>query len=110
MAGEIDRLVPVDQLASGLTEEVQDVEGWHVMTADGTRLGEVARVLADATSPGVRFLEVDLAAELVSEGERGPVLLAVEQTRFFEEGETVLLPNVLGEDVARLPRRYDAGA
>ncbi len=105
MAEQAERLVPLDQLEGGLAEGEQDVEGWHVMTADGTRVGCVTRVLTDADAHTVRFLEVEVDESVHGTGDGRPILLAASEARFFEEGETVLLPRLLGDDIPKLPRQ-----
>ena len=105
MAELEDRLVPLHQLEGGLAEGEQDVEGWHVLTADGTRVGCVARVLADADARTLRFLEVEPDEGVAAEGDDRLIVIAVSEIRLFEEGETVLLPRLLGDDIVGLPRR-----
>ena len=105
MPEQNDRLVPLQQLEGGLAEGEQDVEGWHVLTADGTHVGCVARVLADADARTLRFLEVEPDEDVAADGDDRPIVLSVSEVRFFEEGETVLLPHLLGDDIAGLPRR-----
>ncbi len=100
-----DGLVPLDRLQGGLAEGEWDVEGWHVLTADGTRVGCVTRVLADPAARTLRMLEVDPDERVAADGDDRLIVLAASEVRFFEEGETVLLPRLLGQDIAALPRR-----
>ncbi len=97
------RIVPLGELQGELADGECDVEGWHVMAADGTRVGEVERVLVDADARRIRYLDVDLEEYLVPTHQVRRVLIPVAQTQLFDEGQTVLVPRMRGEDIVNLP-------
>ena len=101
--GTESRIIPLAELAGGLAEGEQDVEGWHVMAADGTRVGEVGCVLVDADARAVRYLDIAIEEYLVPDRKARRVLIPFAQAQVFDEGQTVLVPRLRGEDIANLP-------
>ncbi len=108
MADESGRIVPLDQLgADDLAEGERDVRGWEVMAADGTRIGQVERMLVDAEARRVRYLEVDVARHLSPGAEERHVLIPMAGARLSAEGDTVVVERLRGEDIRNLPPYKD---
>ncbi len=102
-----ERIVPLGELDGELADGEHDCEGWHVMAADGTRVGAVERVLVDADARSVRYLDVDLEEYLVPGRKTRRVLIPIAHARMFDEGQTVLVPRLRGEDIVNLPPYAD---
>ncbi len=101
------RIVPLEQMRGDLVEGERDLEGWHVLAGDGTRVGEVGRVLVDADARSIRYLDVDLEDYLVPGRRTKRVLIPMTHAQVFDEGETVLMPRLRGEDIVNLPPYAD---
>jgi len=100
---DLDRVVPLDQLddfrvASG----DPDVRGWEVMGADGRKLGEVDELLVDTTAMKVRYLDVDLDAEVGGAADRH-VLVPIGYARLDREHDRVIVDELAAADLRALP-------
>ena len=66
MRGDLDRVVPLDELDDfKVAEGDPDVRGWSVMASDGRKIGEVDNLLIDTAAMKVRYLDVDLDDDLI---------------------------------------------
>ncbi len=103
-----DRIVPLEDLGDeALAEGERDVRGWEVMAADGTRIGEVDRLLVDADARRIRYLEVDVARHLSPGAEERRVLIPMRHARLSPGGDTVVVERLRGEDIRNLPPYKD---
>ena len=90
------QLVPLRSLPGyRLSEDEPDVHGWHVIGADGGRVGVVDALLVDRATAEVVALAVAAGRELV--------VVPMERTR-IDEGRRVVVAKVTREEMAAFPR------
>lgn len=104
MADELDRVVPLDELEDyTVAEGDPDVRGWDVLSADGRKIGEVENLLIDTAAMKVRYLEVNVANEIVQGGEHRHILIPIGYARLHEDDDQVLVDALDSKDVMGLP-------
>jgi hypothetical protein len=90
------RLAPLRSLPGyHLSEDEPDIRGWHVIGADGGRIGVVDDLLVDPGSAEVAALAVTAGRELV--------VLPMERTR-IDDGRRLVVAKLGREQFAALPR------
>jgi ribosomal 30S subunit maturation factor RimM len=81
-----------------------DPRGWGVVTADGTKVGEVSELLMDPSAMKARFLDVAInEKKLDLEPVDRHILLPVDRVRLDRNKKRVVLGGLLADDVARYP-------
>lgn len=105
MYGLRERLVPIDALPSGRPLEGKpDVHGWEVVSADGSRVGQVTDLVVDTRAMKVRYLDITLDDELAREIAHEPhILVPVGDARMRPAERTVALARLDREAVLELP-------
>lgn len=104
--GDMDRVVPLDQLDDfKVAEGDPDVRGWEVMASDGRKIGEVDELLIDTNAMKVRYLDVDVDDGLMAEPDRH-VLVPIGYARLDREHDRVIVDNVSSTDLRSMPA-YD---
>lgn len=108
MSDAIDRVVPLDQLDDfQIAEGDPDVRGWHVLSSDGRRIGEVDNLLIDTGAMKVRYLDVDLEDDIVP-GEDRHILVPIGYARLDEAEDQVVVESLSAADLPNMPV-YDHG-
>lgn len=104
-----DRIIPLDDMDDfKVADEDPDVRGWDVMTADGSKLGEVDNLLVDSTAKKVRYLDVDLDDGLLDDDERH-ILIPIGYARLHENDDQVFVDGLQTARVGDVPG-WDHGA
>lgn len=105
MHGFSERLVPIDTIPSvRALEGKPDVHGWGVVTADGSRVGEVTDLVVDTRAMKVRYLDITLDDELAREIAHEPhILVPVGDARVRPAERTVALAGLDRAAVLELP-------
>lgn len=112
MAELNDRIVPLDQLSDyQVAEGDPDVRGWDVIASDGRRIGEVDQLLVDTAAMKVRYLDVDVDDELVTDagGEDRHVLIPIGYARLDEGGNHVIVDQMASTELTGLPAYMHGG-
>lgn len=100
----LDRVVPLNQLDDfKVAEGDPDVRGWDVVSADGSKIGEVDELLVDTSAMKVRYLDVDLNDELVAGDPDRHVLVPIGYARLERERDCVVVDNLNATDLQALP-------
>ncbi len=85
-----------------------DPRGWDVKTADGTKIGEVASLVADTAAMEVRYLDVELDRKAMGLKEDRHVLVPIGTARLDDsEDEVRLLTLTIAQVTAMPPYRPD---
>src|SRR5687768_18538591 len=120
MDREIDRVVPLDELAGyRVARGEPDVRGWDVIAGDGRRIGEVDELLVDTEAKKVRFLDVSVDQELVPDMETAQrILIPIDSARVLAAEDRVFVDGISSTEVVfsagegdarrREPQRADA--
>jgi uncharacterized protein (TIGR02271 family) len=104
MAGELDRVVPLDELDDfKVAEGDPDVRGWDVLSADGRKIGEVDNLLIDTAAMKVRYLEVDVDRDVLDASDERHVLVPIGYARLDEDDDQVRVDSLNSTDVMALP-------
>lgn len=104
MADLMDRVVPLENLEDfKVAEGDPDVRGWDVVLGDGTRIGEVDRLLVDPHAMKVRYLDVDLDNGLLDDGDERHVLVPIGSARLDRDDDRVLVDGLTRVEVRTLP-------
>lgn len=77
-----------------------DPRGWHVLTREGTRAGEVSDLIVDVAARKVRYLDVELDKDTLRLRESRHVLIPVEATWVNDDEEIVRLGPTTSELIA----------
>ncbi len=101
MDREIDRVVPLDELAGyAVARGEPDVRGWDVIAGDGRRIGEVDELLVDAAAKKVRFLDVSVDEELVPDMETTQrILIPIDSARVHAAEDRVFVDGISSTEV-----------
>ena len=91
-------LVSLDDGSWEVAEGEQDVRGWTVVSADHRKIGEVDDLLADPVAMKVRYLTVEVDADVRGSQSDRTVRVPIERARIHEAERTV----VLDTDVANM--------
>jgi ribosomal 30S subunit maturation factor RimM len=82
-----------------------DPRGWDVVTADGTKVGEVEELLMDPAEMKARYLDVSVdEKKLELEPVDRHILLPAERVRLERNKKRVVVGGLLSGDVARYPQ------
>lgn len=104
MADLMDRIIPLEDLEDfKVAEGDPDVRGWEVVLADGTRIGEVDRLLVDTQAMKVRYLDVDLENGLLEDGGERHALIPIGSARLDRDDDRVFVDGLTRVDVRTLP-------
>jgi hypothetical protein len=76
-----------------------DVRGWQVVGSGGLYLGIVSRLLVDTETLKVCYLDIDLANDLVPEGNDRQILVPIEQIYLDRLRSQVSIPSLRALDV-----------
>jgi photosynthetic reaction center H subunit len=109
MAGDTERLVPMESLKSfRVAADCPDPRGWDVIGADGATAGEVEEMLVDTTALSVRYLDVCLDRTLTGGVKDRHVLIPVGSAELEATSECVHVQELSAAAVAALPE-YTSG-
>ncbi|SNR77831.1 PRC-barrel domain-containing protein [Hymenobacter mucosus] len=80
-----------------------DVRGWTVRGGDGKPFGEVYELIVEADALKVRYLDVELSADLhINERDRH-ILLPIGAAAIDEDADNVFVPSLTAETVLEYP-------
>lgn len=80
-----------------------DVRGWTVRGSDGKPFGEVYELIVEVDALKVRYLDVELSADLhINERDRH-ILLPIGVAALDEEGDNVFVPSLTSDSVLDYP-------
>jgi photosynthetic reaction center H subunit len=97
-------IVPLDELDDfEVADHDPDVRGWHVVSGDGRRIGEVEELLVDSTALKVRYLDVELDDEWSASDRDRHILIPIGHARLDEDGDRVVLNSLRAEQVRSIP-------
>jgi photosynthetic reaction center H subunit len=85
-----------------------DVRGWDVYTQERRKFGKVHTLIVDDSAMTVRYLDVDINKELLSDRDHHHVLIPIGMARLDTDDKNVLLDDVIIADLLRLPS-YEHG-
>ena len=108
MADRTERVVPLERMTDfKVAEGDPDVRGWDVVAADGSRIGEVDRLLVDIEAKKVRYLDVDLDEDIIGTGEDRHALIPIGIARLDQDDDRVLVDAITVMDARTLPAYTD---
>ena len=101
MDREIDRVVPLDELAGyAVARGEPDVRGWDVIAGDGRRIGEVDELLVDTEAKKVRFLDVCVDEALVPDmATTQRILIPIDSARVLVDEDRVFVDGISSTEV-----------
>lgn len=100
----MDRVVPLGQLDDfKVAEGDPDVRGWHVVSADGRKLGNVDELLIDTGAMKVRYLDVDVDNSMLAGGENRHVLVPIGYARLDRDDDRIIVDNLQAEQLRTVP-------
>lgn len=95
-------LMPLNDLEDfKVAKDNLDVRGWEVLGADGRRLGVVSDLIVDEALMKVRYLDVELDSDLVTNNDDHHILVPIGSARLQEDGDKVYVNHL---DQITLPR------
>jgi hypothetical protein len=80
-----------DLVGCQLAADQPDPRGWTVSTIDGWEIGHLKDLVVDSTTLEVRYLLVELWADLLDEGAHSEVLTSAERARLSLGDHTVMV-------------------
>ena len=108
MSDQTERVVPLEKMTDfKVAEGDPDVRGWGVVAADGSRIGEVDRLLVDVEAKKVRYLDVDLDEDIIGTGEDRHALIPIGFARLDQDDDRVLVDAITVMDARSLPAYTD---
>lgn len=104
MDNRTDRIVPLDQMDDfKVADGDPDVRGWDVMSADGTKIGEVDNLLIDSTAMKVRYLDVDIDDDVLDGGDERHILIPIGYARLDEDDDQVFVDSLDRNSLGSIP-------
>ena len=104
MAGRNDHIAPLDELDDfQVAEGDPDVRGWDVLAADGKSIGKVDQLLVDTGAKKVRYLSVDLAADVRRAGGDRHILIPIGYAMLDETADRVRVDGLERTDIEGIP-------
>ncbi len=104
MDNRTDRIVPLDQMDDfKVAEGDPDVRGWEVLSADGSKIGEVDNLLIDPAAMKVRYLDVDIDDDLIGDDEDRHVLIPIGFARLDEDDDQIFVDSLDRATLSRIP-------
>ncbi len=79
-----------------------DIKGWDVRASNGDKIGDVEDLLVDSATMRVRYIEVKLEKDLVSDNNRRHALIPIGAARLNEDKDDVLI-SLASERLLALP-------
>lgn len=105
----MDRVVPIDELSDfKVADGDPDVRGWDIIASDGRRIGKVDNLLIDTTAMKVRYLDVDVDSDLVTEDVDRHVLIPIGYARLNRDDDQIMVDAIASTDVSSMPA-YQSG-
>ncbi len=99
-----DSIVPLDQLDDfEIAEGDPDVRGWTVISADGREIGEVDEVLIDTSVMKVRYLDVAITRDLLTDSEERHVLIPIGYARLDDDDDQIFVDGLSSERLRQIP-------
>lgn len=80
-----------------------DVRGWSVRGGDGKRFGDVSELIVEEEALKVRYLDVELDADLNINDRERHILIPVGAAALDEEADNVFVPSLTAETVLEYP-------
>jgi photosynthetic reaction center H subunit len=80
-----------------------DVRGWEVYTLDRKRFGKVHTLIVDESAMTVRYLDVDVNKDLLTNRDKHHVLIPIGMARLDSDDKNVLLDDLVVADLLQLP-------
>ena len=106
MSNNIDRVVPLDQLADfTVADGDPDVRGWKVLASDGETVGMVDELLVDTAERRVRYLDIDVGESgfLDIGSSNRHVAIPIGQARLERDNDRVVLEGIRSREIESLP-------
>lgn len=79
-----------------------DIKGWDVRTMTGEKIGDVEDLIVDTATMKVRYIEIKLEKELVSNEDRRHALIPIGSARLDDDKDDVMV-SLRGDQFAMLP-------
>jgi uncharacterized protein (TIGR02271 family) len=99
-----DRIVPLDELKDfKVAEGDPDVRGWDVLSADGRKIGDVDNLLVDTTAMKVRYLDVDIDDEHITDGQDRHILIPIGYARLDENDDHIFVDSLNTTNLGQIP-------
>jgi sporulation protein YlmC with PRC-barrel domain len=99
-----DSIVPLDQLDDfEIAEGDPDVRGWNVLSSDGRKIGEVDNLLVDTKVMKVRYLDVDVEDDLLSDDEERHILIPIGYARLDEDDDQIVVDGLHSANLREIP-------
>jgi sporulation protein YlmC with PRC-barrel domain len=100
-----EKLAPIGDTDFKVASEDPDPRGWHVLSADGRRVGKIDDLIVDQQAAKVRYLVCDLDEDElgIKEDRDRHVLIPVGFARLIEKEKRVVVDTISSEDVATMP-------
>ena len=100
---ELERVVPLNRLGDlEVADGDPDVRGWSVVSADGTRIGEVDELLVDTDAMKVRYLDVAMTPG-AADGEARHTLIPIGYAVLDHHTHTVRATTLHAAECAAVP-------
>lgn len=99
-AGQLRHLNDMDDFK--VADGEPDIRGWDVKSSDGRKLGEVDDLMVDTALMKVRYIEMKLDKELVTDNDRRHALVPIGSAR-LDDGSDEVIVNLRGDEFAGLP-------
>ena len=104
MDNRTDRIVPLDQMDDfKVADGDPDVRGWDVMSADGSKIGEVDNLLIDPAAMKVRYLDVDLDDDVFDGDDERHILIPIGYARLDEDDDQVFVDSLNRGSLGSIP-------
>jgi uncharacterized protein (TIGR02271 family) len=104
MDSAADRIVPLDELKDfQVAEGDPDVRGWEVLSADGRKIGEVDNLLVDRMAMKVRYLDVDIDDEHLTDGVDRHILVPIGHARLDEDSDHIFVDSLNSTNLIQIP-------
>jgi photosynthetic reaction center H subunit len=99
-----DRIVPLDELKDfKVAEGDPDVRGWEVLSADGRKIGDVDNLLVDTAAMKVRYLDVDIDDEHITDGTDRHILIPIGYARLDESDDQIFVDSLNTANLSQIP-------
>lgn len=104
MDNKTDRIIPLEDLDDfKVADGDPDVRGWDVVTADGRRVGGVDDLLIDREAMKVRYLDVEVDDDLLTEDTDRHILVPIGYARLDEESDRIFVDQLNAATLSQIP-------
>ena len=104
MTLESRRVTPLRELDDyEVADGDPDVRGWEVLGAGRQRIGKVDELLVDTAAMKVRYLEVDLAEDVLDGREKKRILIPIGHARLDPDDDRIFVDSLNPSSIAAMP-------